>query len=141
VPGAEVVAVVAASRIAGGGTEVGVVRRRARDAIIVVAGCRPGAVLVAPPGRLVAEGEFGEGAVGVGVVAGGEDGAGDGVEQFGGGFVVVVGAAGDVAGADENGGGGPARLRRGEEGTDEEQGAEADPRAGARGPAGPEEVL
>src|SRR5205807_2991410 len=61
-----------------------------------------GARLLAAPGRVVAVGEVAGRAVGVDVVAGGVNGARDGVEQRRGGFVPGRAAVGDVAGAHEH---------------------------------------
>src|SRR5690606_3453026 len=103
VPGAEVVAVVSLARLAGVLAEVLEVRRRARRAVVVVAGDRPRALAVPSPGRVVALRELLRRAARVRVVAEREDGAGDRVEQRGGRLVAVAAAPRDVARADEHG--------------------------------------
>ena len=69
----------------------------------MVAGGRPGARLVAAPGRLVAVAELGRPARVVGVVAEREDRPRDVVQQQGRGLVLLDVARGDVTGADEDG--------------------------------------
>src|SRR5206468_4647698 len=109
VPAGEVVAVVAQPRVAREPAEVVVVGSALIGVVVVVARCGPGASLVPAPGGIVAARELLGGAGRVGVVPGGEHGARDVVEQGGGGRVGGFAAVGDVARADEHGGGGRAR--------------------------------
>src|SRR5205807_10671262 len=98
VPGAELVAVVTLGRIAGGRAEVAeIARGGGARVVVVVARHRIGTGLVAPPARVVAVLVVGGGAVGIAGVAQREHGAGDAVEQGGGGLVVGAVAARDVA--------------------------------------------
>src|SRR5256885_16532301 len=88
-PGAEVVAVVALPHLAGGRPEVVEVAGGIRRAVLVVAGHRPGPVLLAAPRRVVTGGVVRRRAGLVDVVAGREhDGrrvTGNAVEDIGGG--------------------------------------------------------
>ena len=83
VPIAQVVAVIALGGVAGCRTEVAEIAGGAGSVVIVVARCRPGARFVPAPRRAVAVRVVGARAIGVGVVAQGEDGARDRVEQIG----------------------------------------------------------
>src|ERR1041384_2783319 len=104
VPRSHVIAVVALPRIAGGGAEVLPVTRGAGREVLVTPHGRPGARLMPAPRRSVAAVEVGGGGAGAEyVVAEGEDGAGDRVEQGGSGFVVLCIAARDVTRADDRG--------------------------------------
>src|SRR5207249_5063639 len=117
VPGAEVVAVVALRRIAGGGAEVAEVPRGAGCLVIALPRGRLRAGLVPAPGRVVALVLRRRAAV-ISVVAGREDGPWDPVEQVGGGVVVAgLVATRDVARAHQRrraGGRGGARRRLGQ---------------------------
>src|SRR5256885_7714220 len=102
VPVAQVVAVVA---LAGGPSrraEIVEVRLGAPLLVLDLAGRGARPRLMAAPGRVVALAEAILGAVVVREVAGGEDGAGDPVEQGGGRRVVAVPAGRDVARADQH---------------------------------------
>src|SRR5205807_7340113 len=99
VPGAEVVAVVALPCRPGGAAEIAEIGGSPGGVVVVDPGRGAGARLLAAPGRVVAVGEVAGRAVGVDVVAGGVNGARDGVEQRRGGFVPGRAAVGDVAGA------------------------------------------
>src|SRR5207245_10726177 len=112
VPRAEVDAVVALARIAGRGAEVVEVRDgRGARIVFVIADHRIRTGLVAAPGRVVTVLEVGGRAVGIGVVAEGEDGALGGVEHRRRGLVVGAVAPRDVAG--QGPGGDLGRLARG----------------------------
>src|SRR5438132_6300056 len=101
VPAAELVAVVPGAWIPGGGAEVLPVGRSPGAVVLVRADGRPGARLKPPPRRPVTIGEVrGDAVRPVHVVAGGEDRAGDAVEQGGGRLVPLSVAARDVARAD-----------------------------------------
>ena len=100
-PGAEVVAVVPFRGIARDGAEVREIARCAVCVVLVVTGGRPRSALVSAPGRLVALLKIFERTVGVRVVAEGEDGAGNLIEQNPGGAVADQTTEPDVAGADE----------------------------------------
>ena len=97
VPRAQLVAVVALAGFARGRAEVGEVPGGARGVVVVIARRRPGARLVAAPGRRVAAGELGAGPVGHHVVAQGEHRPGNRVQQLRGRLIVVVAALRDVA--------------------------------------------
>src|SRR5439155_1008491 len=118
VPSAEVVAVVALRRIAGGGAEVAEVPRGAGRLVIALARSGLRAGLVPAPARVVALLVLGKRAAVIGVVAGREDGPWDPVEQVGGGVVVAgLVATRDVARAHQRrraGGRGGARRRLGQ---------------------------
>ena len=104
VPRAEVDAVVALGRIAGRGAEVVEVRDgRGARIVFVIADHRIRTGLVAAPGRVVTVLEVGGRAVGIGVVAQGEDGALRGVEHRRRGLVVGAVAPRDVAGQEQRG--------------------------------------
>src|SRR4029453_13214547 len=83
VPRPGVVAVVAPGRIASSGTEVAVVALGSGRLVVVVAGRGPRPRLVPAPGRTVAIAELGSRPGRIGVVAEGDDRAGDAVEQLG----------------------------------------------------------
>ena len=102
VPIAQVVAVIALRGVAGRRAEVAEIAGGAGRVVIVVARCRPGARFVPTPGRAVAVRVVGARAIGVGVVAQGENGARDGVQQVRGERIRVHRAIGDVAGPDED---------------------------------------
>src|SRR5216117_2726704 len=104
VPGAEVIAVVALPRRAGERYEIAVVARRTSGVVVVVPRGRTSARLVAPPRRIVALRELRVRAVGVHVVAGREDRAGDVIEQRGGRLVAAPRAVGNIPCADEHDG-------------------------------------
>src|ERR1051325_11933348 len=104
VPGAEVVAVIPAAGRPRRRSEIRVVGSRARRIVFVIPRGWLGAMLMAPPRRVIAVVELGGRAVVVGVVADIVDGrgVGDGIQQFGSGFVAAITAARDVTGADED---------------------------------------
>src|SRR5688500_18084721 len=105
-PDAQVVAVPAEGRLAGGRAEGGVVAAGPEHAVLVVADGGAGAALVAAPRGVVAVGELDGRAALIDVVAeGGDDRIGPGVEQGGGGLVAGGGARRDVAGGEEGGDG------------------------------------
>src|SRR5262249_53873062 len=106
VPGAEIVAVITVVRIAGGCAKVLEIISCAFLMKFVIARSGACAILYAAPGFVVAN-EVLLAAVGIGKVAGGEDSAGDLFEELGCGFGAgEVPAVGNIAGADEDGGGG-----------------------------------
>src|SRR6266480_3946450 len=103
VPAAHVIAVVELPRVARGGAEIPYVGRRPRAETFHVADGGPGAGLVATPRGVIAVDEVRRaGAPALNVVADGEDGAGDAVEQGRGGLVVLPVAAGNVPGSHEH---------------------------------------
>src|SRR5581483_6394684 len=83
-PGAHLVAVVPLGGITGGRPEIPVVGRRPGRVVVVVPGGGAGPGLVPAPAGVVAVGELGFAALVLGVVAGGEHGAGNPVQQPGG---------------------------------------------------------
>ncbi len=99
-PGAEIVAIVAAPSRTGVGAEVFEVRRRLRRFVIVIARRRTGALAMASPAQAVTLDKFLRRAVGVSVVADGENRAGYFVQQLRRRFRPVAVATGDIAGAD-----------------------------------------
>src|SRR5438270_75788 len=102
VPGGEVVTVVAGPGIAGGGAKIVEIGSGGRGVEFVIARGRASAGLHATPSLVIA-GEIFFAAVGIGEVADGHHGAGNLLEEFGGGFGSgKVAAVGDVAGADES---------------------------------------
>jgi hypothetical protein len=101
VPFAQVVGVVAFIGVARGRAEVAKVARRTRRVVVVAARCRVRPRLVAAPAGVVAVLVLGGGSGVVGVVAGGEDRAGDAVEQLGGLLVARIVALGYVPRPDQ----------------------------------------
>src|SRR6266478_8774567 len=102
VPGSQFVAVVAGLGVTGSGAKIIKVRRRARGMKFVNAGGRPGTGFGAAPGLVVTD-EILLRAIRIGEVADSHDGAGELVEELGGGFRAgKVLAIGDVASTDEN---------------------------------------
>src|SRR5207237_10070518 len=102
VPGAEIVAVVVLAAVAGLLTPVPPRRIRIAQVVLVVPDRGFGTRLVTTPRWSVAVGVVGVRRIGIGVIANGEDGAGDGVEQRGGPLIAQEApAVGDVARADE----------------------------------------
>src|SRR5581483_6608125 len=99
-PGPEVIAVVALVPVAGGRSEICEVPACTGRPIVVVAHRGSGACFLTPP-RLVVAGVVAGGAGIVGIVAQGEHGPGNGVEERSGGEMPVGGTTGDVAGANQ----------------------------------------
>ena len=99
-PGAEIVAIEAAPWRAGIGAEVFEVRRRLSRFVIVISRRRTGALAMASPAQAVTLDKFLRRASGVSVIAGGENRAGNLVQQFRRRFRPVAVATGDIAGAD-----------------------------------------
>jgi hypothetical protein len=103
VPVAQLVAVVALARLTSSGAEVGEVGARARGVVVMVAGRGTCPRLICSPSRVVAVRELLTSPVGVGVVAGGEHGSGNAIDEVRGLLVASTrGANGDVACSDEH---------------------------------------
>src|SRR5690349_2035605 len=103
VPGSQLIAVITGSGVASGSAKIVEIGSGGRGVELMIARGRARAGLHASPGLVVA-GEIFFAAVGIGQVTDGDDGAGNLLEEFGGGFRSgKVAAIGDVAGADENG--------------------------------------
>src|SRR5207247_668829 len=115
VPGAEVVAVVALLGVAGGRAEIAEVAARVGRLVVQVTGRRLRARLVPPPGQAVTGGVLRGGAVVVGVVAVGEDGARNRVEQAGRRRGAELTALGDVPRTHQRDGAGAGGEARGRE--------------------------
>ena len=103
VPRAEVITVIALLWITGIRAKIIKIGSSAAGVKLVVTGCRTSASFLSPPGRVVALGELLGGAGVIGVVTRGENGARNGIEQFGRGFRArKVCTVGDITGTYEN---------------------------------------
>ena len=102
VPGSSIVGVVASPALARTPSEVIEVGLRPGGVVLVVANRGPGALLVLAPGRMVAVAELRAGAVGVGVVADGEDGSPYFAQQTCRFAVPLLVAAVDISRADQH---------------------------------------
>src|SRR6267154_195596 len=102
VPGSQFVAVVAGLWVTGGGAKIVEVRGGAGSMKFVIAGGRPGTGFCATPSLVVTD-EILLAAIRIGEVADSHDGAGELVEELGGGFGAgKILTIGDVASTDEN---------------------------------------
>src|SRR5713226_8312189 len=102
VPGSQFVAVVAGLWVTGSGAKIVEIRCPASGMKLVIAYCGAGARFYATPGLVVAD-EILLAAIRIGEIADGHDGAGELVEELGGGFRAgKVLAIGDVASTNEN---------------------------------------
>src|SRR5437870_2038540 len=90
----------------GGGAEIAEIAARVGGLVVQVTGRRLRARPVSPPGQAVAGGVLSGRAVVVGVISGGEDGAGDSVEEIRGRGGADLPALGDVPRANQRDGAG-----------------------------------
>src|SRR5258706_14631568 len=98
-PRAEVVAIITAPSRAGVGAKVMEIRRGLGGFEIVIAQRRPRSLFVAPPARPVTFAELLGGSFGISVVPGGENRAGDLIQEFGRRFGLIHVATRNIASA------------------------------------------
>ena len=135
-PAAQLIAVVALRGLPGGRSEVAEVAAGPTGQVVVVARGRAGAALVAAPGRVIAVGELAGRAGVVDIVAEGGDGAGQPVEQLGGGLIATGGTPGDIPRGQQRGGCPGGRRRVGSGSASVAPGSDSAPGRGRLGRVG-----